>query len=216
MTAHEIVKSKKLKVKSLLGFTLVELLIVIALLGTIATIVVATINPIEQANKARDTKYMADSSQLLSAIERYYVSTSKFPWQVADPTLTAEDEFAFTNARSVSVGLCGTAACNDQTGALIAGDELKSEFLTRDWIKSAQAQSASLNDQQIYVAKGTGSSSSVYACFLPKAKSTKEKAISDGRVRTNSFTAGGIPANGTCTTAAEKWDDKKCFVCVPE
>ena len=42
------------------GFTLVELLIVIGLLGAIALIVISAINPIEQSNRARDTKYKAD------------------------------------------------------------------------------------------------------------------------------------------------------------
>jgi prepilin-type N-terminal cleavage/methylation domain-containing protein len=198
------------------GFTLVELLIVIALLGAIAVIVIAAINPIEQANKARDAKYSADSSQLVSAMERYYASNSKFPWQVTNPTLTAEDEFSFVNARDLGVGLCGTSACNDQTGTLISTDELKSEFLTRDWIKSANAQSPTLNDQQILVGKGTGSSSSIYACFVPKAKSTKDKAVADGRVRTDSFTAAGIPSDGSCTLSSDNWAANKCLVCVPE
>ena len=38
--------------KRITGFTLVELLIVIALLGVIALIVIAAINPIEQRNRA--------------------------------------------------------------------------------------------------------------------------------------------------------------------
>lgn len=205
--------------KNILGFTLVELLIVISLLGAIATIVIAAINPIEQANKARDAKYSADASQLLSAIERYYVSNSKFPWQVVDIINYpgAETELDFTNARTAIIGLCSTAGCSDQDGVLISGDELKSEFLTRDWIKSTEAASSEVNDQQIYVGKGQGSSSSVYACFLPKAKASKEKAISNGTVRTKAFTTEGLPQDGTCATVADTgWENGTCWVCVPE
>ncbi len=191
------------------GFTLVELLIVIGLLGAIALIVIAAINPIEQANRARDARFKADSSQLISAIERYYAAHSSFPWEdCAGCTATSQDLFAFTTAKTVDVGLCGDASCSTG-GTLITGDELKTEFLTRDWIKGTTA------DKQILVGKDTGTSSSVYACFIPLAKSTKDTAIADGLVRTNSFTGQGIPSDGTCTTSTGNWATSSCYVCVP-
>jgi len=88
------------------GFTLVELLIVIGLLGAIALIVIAAINPIEQANRARDARFRADSSQLLSAVERYYATHSSFPWEdCAGCTLDSQDELPFTTAKNTVVGL---------------------------------------------------------------------------------------------------------------
>ena len=70
-------------IKRNLGFTLVELLIVIGLLGAIALIVIAAINPIEQANRARDTRFKSDSAQLISAIDRYFAARQEFPWVTA-------------------------------------------------------------------------------------------------------------------------------------
>lgn len=191
------------------GFTLVELLIVIGLLGAIALIVISAINPIEQANKARDARFKADASQMISAIERYYASHSKFPWEDCGTGScpTSADSFGFLTASNSTVGLCGATCATG--GTLITNDELKTEFLTRDWVKAATV------DKQIMIGKDVGTSSSVYACFVPLAKSTKDTAVTDQTVRTNSFTGNGIPSDGTCTTSTENWVTNGCFVCIP-
>jgi len=193
------------------GFTLVELLIVIGLLGAIALIVIAAINPIEQANRARDARFKADGSQMISAIERFYASHSKFPWEDCGggSCPTSQDELTFVTASDSTVGLCSSSGCATG-GTLVTNDELKTEFLGRDWVK------ATTTGKQIFIGKGAGTSASVYACFIPLAKSTKDKAITDDTVRSNTFTAGGVVADGTCTTAAEDWEANNCFVCVPE
>ena len=193
------------------GFTLVELLIVIGLLGAIALIVIAAINPIEQANRARDARFKADGSQLLSAIERYYASRSSFPWEdCGSCTLDSQDPFGFVTAKDPDVGLCGSTCA--AKGLLITNDELKTEFLGRDWAKTT----ATAADEQIWIGKGNGTSASVYACFIPLAKSSKDAAITNGTVRTNSFTAEGIPSSGSCTSSTQDWVDGGCYVCVPE
>lgn len=197
------------------GFTLVELLIVIALLGAIAVIVIAAINPIEQTNRARDARFKADSSQLLSAIERYFATHSKFPWEGctgANCTTTSEDPFGFVTAKDDAVGLCGDASCSS-LGLLITSEELKNEFLSRDWI----TDTTSAVDKKIQVGKAAGSSSGVYACFIPLAKSTRDNAINDGKVRSLSFDSNGIPAaSSACTSANDDWSSLGCYVCVPE
>ena len=62
------------------GFTVVELLIVIALIAILSVAVLATINPIEQSNKARDAKFKNDTAEVLGAYERYYASQNVYPW----------------------------------------------------------------------------------------------------------------------------------------
>lgn len=195
------------------GFTLVELLIVIGLLGAIALIVISAINPIEQANKARDARFKADASQMISAVERYYASNSKFPWEgCASPNCktTSSEEFAFISVGDPAVGLCSTDACS-AGGLLVTSNELKNEFLGRDWAKTAD------DDLKIFMGKATGSSSSVYACFIPKAKSSQDVAVTNDTVRSLSFTAGGVPAtNATCTSSTDDWAVANCYVCIPE
>lgn len=194
------------------GFTLVELLIVIGLLGAIALIVIAAINPIEQANRARDARYQADAGQMLSAIERYYAAHSKFPWEgcaASGCTTSSAAQFGFLAGGSQAVGLCG-ASCNE-SGVLISNDELKTEFLGRDWVE------ATLADKQIFFGKAQGSSASVYGCYIPQAKSTKDKAIAEGKIHSLSFAANGTVATiTTCTSASDNWATSGCYVCIPE
>ncbi|MBX4205948.1 prepilin-type N-terminal cleavage/methylation domain-containing protein [Candidatus Microgenomates bacterium] len=205
----------KLHTKLQLGFTLVELLIVISLLSAIALIVIAAINPIEQANRARDARFKADSSQLLSAVERYFAAKSEFPWTTYDvaqggSSVTSETELAFVTAGDPTVGLCGDAGCTT-TGTLVAADELKNEFANRDFVKATTV------DKKIFLGKGQGSSSSVYACFIPLSKSVRKQAVKDLKVRTLSFSSTGSPeSTAACDADNADWTTIGCYVCIPD
>jgi len=59
---------KSLKKKR--GFTLIELLVVIAIIGTLATIVMVSLNTAR--SKARDTRRAADLKSIALALEMYY------------------------------------------------------------------------------------------------------------------------------------------------
>ena len=153
------------------GFTLVELLIVIALLGVIATIVIAAINPIEQANRATDAGMKADASQMVSAIQRYYVTHNAFPWMVVTPLTYpgADTYFPFVSATNKNVGICG-ASCTDE-GELITSSELQSTFLGKNWITTTDKTS------MLYVGHGGSASAGVYVCWVPKSDSDRKNAI---------------------------------------
>ncbi|KUK79563.1 MAG: hypothetical protein XD95_0296 [Microgenomates bacterium 39_7] len=74
-------KGNMRKFSSQLGFTMIELLIVITILGILAVAVLSAINPIEQINRGRDTGSQSDAEQLLSAIDRYNAFQGYYPWQ---------------------------------------------------------------------------------------------------------------------------------------
>ncbi len=67
------------KVKKQLGFTLIEVIVVIALLAILATIVLVAINPAQNSADARNTKRRADVLQILNAVNQYYVANGSFP-----------------------------------------------------------------------------------------------------------------------------------------
>lgn len=191
------------------GFTLVELLIVIALLGVIALVVVAAINPIEQANRARDTRFKTDGAQMISAVDRYFTAASEFPWVTEGSVTTNDASFGFITAGNPGVGICGDASCATD-GYLITTNELKSEFRNRDFID------ATVVDKQLLIGKAQGTSQSVYACYIPAAKSNRDKAIADDKVYTVSSTDGSRTATTACDTAGADWVANGCYICIPE
>lgn len=196
------------------GFTLVELLIVIGLLGAIALIVISAINPIEQANRARDTRFKADGGQLVSAIDRYFAAKSEFPWMTLSSSYTTDSVWPFVSATDPGNGICsgtiGSPVCSAD-GLLVSNNELKTEFRSRDFI-----QNAATADKQIMIGKDSGASSSVYACFIPLAKSTREKSCTDGKVYTISGGARTAVSAGSCTGASVNWVTSGYYVCIPE
>lgn len=58
------------------GFTLVELLIVIAILGTLSVVVLVAINPVQQLAKTRDTGRKSTTQQLGHSLEAYGVTNN--------------------------------------------------------------------------------------------------------------------------------------------
>jgi len=214
------------------GFTLVELLIVIALLGVIATIVIAAINPIEQANRAADAGLKADASQLLSAIDRFYATHSDFPWNECTgagctaAVVSTDTAVPFTSADTAGYGLCTTTGAGCKTaatqGTLISSLELQSSFLSKTWI-GATTSSVDYS-KALVVGKGGTSSAAVYVCWAPKSSTDKQNLINTataGNSKIVDVTAGWgtnvVPTVGTCTALTDTgWKTGKCEECVPE
>src|SRR5690606_30387203 len=59
------------------GFTIVELLIVIVIIGILATLVIVTFSGIQQ--RARDTQRQTDINAIQSSVEAYYAQTGSYP-----------------------------------------------------------------------------------------------------------------------------------------
>ncbi len=66
--------------KLMAGFTMIELLIVIGVLGILATGLLAAVDPFEQLKKARDTNNRSSAISLQTAFTRYYATHGALPW----------------------------------------------------------------------------------------------------------------------------------------
>lgn len=70
--------------KSYKGFTLVELLLVVGILGTLTVAILMNFNPLEQVRKGRDAQRKADLATLQRALEIYHNDNNAYPGSTAD------------------------------------------------------------------------------------------------------------------------------------
>ena len=100
------------------GFTIVELLIVIVVIGILAALVIVTYNGIQQ--KARDTERKTDIKAIQGHLEAYWADNAKYPTlaQANDSTFRTNnfkglDLSAFADPKNpTSQQLCSSAAAN--------------------------------------------------------------------------------------------------------
>lgn len=218
------------------GFTLVELLIVIALIAILSVAVLATINPIEQANKANDSTTQNDAAEVMNAYERYYANSQKYPWMMfTDSPIKTVDSLAVYDSQQPGFGICyapttgssvATASCNTSgnMGLLVSSDELKNSFAGKNEFQSTKPA------DKLWTVKMPSSSGGIYVCYIPKAKSNRQ--MTDKLYCINSSSTGTgvlIKANASASdgcaaldVTATTWDTPDLtgasgmFRCVPE
>ncbi len=62
-----------------LGFTMVELTVIMAVLGVLITGVIVIINPLAQIEKAQDARRKSDLNQIQRALDLYYEDNGGYP-----------------------------------------------------------------------------------------------------------------------------------------
>lgn len=173
------------------GFTMIELLVVISVIGVLAVAVLSSINPIEQINKGRDTRTRSDAAQLINAVDRYFAIHEEYPWNVAAAS-TTPCTFAEVTASGTSPAYAEPFDSTQDNGCwnwidvLSTTAEVKQGFVNR--IKS---------DDTIKVFKADGSNETMYACFIPSSQAFKLEAAK------NCSTVGGATPTTPSTVIFE-------------
>lgn len=209
------------------AFTLVELLIVIALIAILSVAVLATINPIEQSNKAKDSTVQNDAAEVMNAYERFYASSQSYPWMVYGPLngkpsvdtamllrsdtvgfgICNADQAILTNLANTASSFCVTNSVDP--GLLISKDELKLAFVGKD-----EFRTVGTNDENgLWLYKAAGSGGSIYVCYVPKAKSNRDPntnqlwCLVDGVNPTRAQAGGGSGCTSPANTGDIAWAD---------
>lgn len=204
------------------AFTLVELLIVITLIAILSVAVLATINPIEQTNKARDAQFKNDAAEVLSAYERYFASQNAYPWNVSVGTgvTVSPGSAAHFAGNTPTFGVVGSSFDANGIGTtdseLIKTSELKPTFLGKAPFKQSPK-----NGDMMWAS--TDGADSNYVCFFPKAKANRTGEMGKKLKCLNPTTHLISPQNTTCILS-NVWNETDMqpsatvanLMCVPE
>ncbi|PJA41253.1 hypothetical protein CO178_00585 [candidate division WWE3 bacterium CG_4_9_14_3_um_filter_34_6] len=132
------------------GLTLIEIVIVIAIMAILSGLVLVTLNPKEQTSKTTDSNKKTDSAGLLGAIDRFYTSyQGQYPWE-----LVANCSAPASNGSS-TVNSCWL-------NKLVSSGELQQGFADSSTISSFIV---TLNSQGVHV------------CFAPESKAFLAQAL---------------------------------------
>lgn len=137
--------------QSKFGFTLVELLIVIALLGALAVGLLAALDPFEQLKKGTDTGIRNTVSELQGAAIRYYAIKGYMPWCTEQGTCGIDPNSTRLDSDAASVII----------GAMAAAGELKTNF---------NELAAAYNTKIYMTGSGSDEEPSMKVCFIPQSK----------------------------------------------
>lgn len=66
------------------GFTLIEIMLVVAIIGFIAMVVLQTIDPGKTSDDARATTTLAIIGQMAQTVDLYYLDIGKYPTKLED------------------------------------------------------------------------------------------------------------------------------------
>lgn len=119
------------------GFTIVELLIVIVVIGILAALVITTFTGIQQ--KARDTERTTDVKALHGQVEAYYAQNGKYPtlanlndstWRSTN--MKGLDAEALKDPKGSAQTLVAAPAANAYAYAVTASDGSACDNTTKD------------------------------------------------------------------------------------
>jgi prepilin-type N-terminal cleavage/methylation domain-containing protein len=105
------------------GFTLIELMVVIAIIGLLATIITASLSTARA--KGRDAKRIADIKTIQTALDLYYNDNYKYPTALSSlvpnylPVMPTDPSYSVTSATCVSAP--STAGCYKYTAFASSG-----------------------------------------------------------------------------------------------
>lgn len=187
------------------GFTIIELLIVIAIIAILAAAILAAINPVEQLNRSRDTGVRSVASELLSSLDRYYTMTEEWPWNAV--VVPPETEEVDTTDLPYTEDAGDPAAYRAMIGELEDKGEVRPGFDSRF---------ANIADR-VVMHKPQGFNETAFICFRPRSNAFREEAAQSCMENGNTYNKDAT-ADTLLTLCnnndGDVHDDN--YICIPE
>jgi prepilin-type N-terminal cleavage/methylation domain-containing protein len=145
------------------GFTLMELLIVIAILGVLAGLVWTALDPLDKINAANDAKVQSDMGVIGQAEEVYATGKAAitggnyYALSQADLVTNGDLKSAFTAPTGYAYSVVVPATC-----VASGGTQCTSVVVCATPLKSKKFASATVGSQKIYVYSSTSGKACVY------------------------------------------------------
>ncbi len=194
------------------GFTLIELLIVIAILSILAVGLIATLDPLEQVNRATDTARRATASDLIHAADRFYAShqSSVVCDLSTGDTTCANFTGGLNTTTTVKLDTQGGANTNTINNYLFEKGETKSPTSF-----SANPQAKNLEVGLIAATPATGTT--IIVCWKPVSKAQKSFSVAGDTTSTiyKPSAAGQIPVMSD-TTNCPPLKTNTCYQCATQ
>lgn len=153
------------------GFTLLELLITIGILGVLAAGLLTSVDPFEQLKKGRDTNAQEASISLLQAFVGYYASHPVNTWNSTDPLVNqCVTELSGLLDEDGSGGAAHLNSISTCIRVLEQQGDLKKRFLD------------SVSPRMYLV---TGNGAKLRVCYVPESRAFRGKEINNWLVQEN-------------------------------
>lgn len=141
--------------RSILGFTFIELIVVIAIAAVVMTTVLLNEDPEKRIGKARDAERQQSLQSLAKSIELYEVEYGSLPADFSTSTLGMGEKFVLCSTN-------GTVSCGGMTrGCLVVDDQA---FLDKINTLPVDPTKTSTADTGYYVSRGYDDKLTVGAC----------------------------------------------------
>jgi prepilin-type N-terminal cleavage/methylation domain-containing protein len=98
------------------GFTLLEILMVIAIISILAALVIVAMNPVRQLAQSRDTQRKSDVKEISNALHQFFIKKNTYPAVMEDSNAV--------------YGICARGALNIECESLIDISVLVPEYLS--------------------------------------------------------------------------------------
>lgn len=103
-TSYGVLKRCWIKLENSAGFTFMELLIILAVIGILTVGVISVVNPVAQFQKAQDAQRKSDLSQIQKALETFYQDYGKYPDMVDNKIRRSDGSACSGNACAADWG----------------------------------------------------------------------------------------------------------------